>query len=107
MGFEAGGSCDGDVSGTPARSVARVAHTKGNNTMAGMLQILTYLLAFYLIIKGVEILQIGLASNRAERAGVIAIGVLTLLACAIAAGSFVKMQDEQAASLSRSADFGR
>jgi hypothetical protein len=32
--------------------------------MAGMLQILTYLLAFYLIIKGIEVLQIGLASSR-------------------------------------------
>jgi hypothetical protein len=30
-----------------------------------MLQILTYLLCFYLIIKGVEILQIGLASRLA------------------------------------------
>ena len=29
--------------------------------MAGMLQIITYLLAFYLVMKGVEILQIGLA----------------------------------------------
>jgi hypothetical protein len=27
--------------------------------MAGMLQIITYLLAFYLVMKGVEILQIG------------------------------------------------
>ena len=32
--------------------------------MAGMLQILTYLLAFYLVIKGVEVLQIGLAPAR-------------------------------------------
>ena len=32
--------------------------------MAGMLQIITYLLAFYLVMKGVEILQIGLASSR-------------------------------------------
>jgi hypothetical protein len=29
-------------------------------SMAGMLQILTYLLAFYLVVKGLEILQIGL-----------------------------------------------
>ena len=43
--------------------------------MAGMLQIITYLLAFYLIVKGVEILQIALASNREHRAGLIAIGV--------------------------------
>ena len=37
--------------------------------MAGMLQIITYLLGFYLIVKGFEVLQIGLASNRQNRAG--------------------------------------
>jgi uncharacterized membrane protein HdeD (DUF308 family) len=70
--------------------------------MAGMLQILTYLLAFYLVIKGVEVLQIGLASNREKRAGVIVLGVLTLVACAFAAAEFVTMQDRQAESLSTS-----
>lgn len=70
--------------------------------MAGMLQILTYLLAFYLVIKGIEILQIALASNRDSRSGIIALGVLTLCACAFAAVSFVALQDEQAVSLSRS-----
>jgi uncharacterized membrane protein HdeD (DUF308 family) len=71
--------------------------------MAGMIQIITYLLAFYLIIKGVEILQIGLASNREKRGGLIAIGVLALLACSAAAFGFVALQDRQASSLSRSA----
>jgi uncharacterized membrane protein HdeD (DUF308 family) len=70
--------------------------------MAGMIQILTYMLAFYLILKGVEVLQIALASNREKRGGIITIGVLTLIACAVAAGSFVTMQDEQATSLSQS-----
>ncbi len=69
--------------------------------MAGMLQIITYLLAFYLVVKGVEILQIALASNREKRGGIITFGVLVLLACLIAAGSFVAMQDEQAQSLNR------
>jgi uncharacterized membrane protein HdeD (DUF308 family) len=69
--------------------------------MAGMLQILTYLLAFYLVIKGIEILQIGLASNREKRAGIIVLGVVTLVACIFAASSFVTMQDRQAQSLSR------
>jgi len=32
--------------------------------MAGMLQIITYLLCFYLVIKGIEILQIGISSSR-------------------------------------------
>lgn len=70
--------------------------------MAGMLQVLTYLLAFYLVIKGLEVLQIGLASARPakERGGLIVLGVLTLLACIVAAAGFVWLQDTQAASLS-------
>lgn len=69
--------------------------------MAGMLQIITYLLAFYLIIKGFEILQIALASNRESRAGIITLGVLVLVACILAAIGFVYLQDQQAISLSR------
>jgi len=68
--------------------------------MAGMLQILTYLLAFYLVVKGIEVLQIGLASNRASRGGLIILGSLTLVACIVAASIFVQMQDGQAESLS-------
>jgi uncharacterized membrane protein HdeD (DUF308 family) len=68
--------------------------------MVGMLQILTYMLAFYLVVKGVEILQIALASNREKRDGMIIIGVLTLIACIVAAGGFVTMQDQQARSVS-------
>ncbi len=70
--------------------------------MAGMLQIITYLLAFYLIMKGVEILQIGLASNRERREGVLAIGLLALIACIAAGAWFANMQDQQAQSLSHS-----
>ena len=69
--------------------------------MAGMLQVITYILAFYLIIKGIEILQIALASNREKRRGIIVLGVLVLIACIIAAGGFVFMQDQQAMSLSK------
>ena len=68
--------------------------------MAGMLQILTYLLAFYLIVKGVEILQIGLASNRQDRSTVIILGLFMLLVCVVAAVGFTVMQDNQAQSLS-------
>ncbi|MBS3909572.1 MAG: hypothetical protein KGZ93_08110 [Actinobacteria bacterium] len=68
--------------------------------MAGMLQIITYLLAFYLVVKGLEILQIALASNREKRGGIITFGALVLIACIIAAGGFVSMQDQQAQSLS-------
>jgi hypothetical protein len=70
--------------------------------MAGMLQILTYMLAFYMVLKGVEILQIALASSKDKRSGIIALGVLTLIACIIAAVVFVGWQDDQASSMSRS-----
>jgi hypothetical protein len=69
--------------------------------MAGMLQIITYLLAFYLVVKGIEVLQIGLASGRENRTPLIIIGGLCLLACIIAAAGFVTMQDEQASSVAR------
>ncbi len=68
--------------------------------MAGMLQIITYLLAFYLVVKGVEILQIALASSREKRGPMIALGVLTLLACVGAAAGFTVWQDQQAKSMS-------
>lgn len=64
-----------------------------------MLQIITYLLAFYLVVKGIEVLQIGLASPREHRGGMIALGVAVLVACCIAAIAFVVMQDQQAHSL--------
>jgi len=69
--------------------------------MAGMIQIITYLLAFYLIMKGVEVLQIALSSSRANRGGIILIGTFALIVSIGAAGVFVTMQDEQAKSLSR------
>jgi hypothetical protein len=68
--------------------------------MAGMLQIITYVLCFYLVIKGIEVLQIGIASARPTRQGMIAFGALTLVACIIAAFSFAAMQDHQAESMS-------
>jgi hypothetical protein len=57
--------------------------------MAAMLQLLTYLLGFYLV---VEILQIALALSKENRAGIIALGVLVLIACMVAAGAFVALQ---------------
>ena len=68
--------------------------------MIGMLQILTYMFAFYLVIKGIEVLQIGLASSRTSRAGPIVIGGLALAACVVAAIAFVSMQDRQATGVS-------
>ncbi len=67
--------------------------------MAGMLQIITYLLAAYLVIKGIEVLQIGLSSNRENRTVVIMIGFATLAACTVMAYKFTAMQDYQASSI--------
>ena len=67
-----------------------------------MLQIITYLLGFYLVVKGIEVLQIGLASNRENRSTLVAIGALTLVACIVAAVLFASWQDEQAQSMQRS-----
>ena len=67
--------------------------------MAGMLQILTYLLSFYLVIKGVEILQIAMASSREKRRPLIILGALTLVACIFAGFGFSAMQDKQAESI--------
>ena len=67
--------------------------------MVGMLQILTYMFAFYLVVKGIEVLQVALTSNREKRNGIIALGIVTLIACSIAAVGFVAMQEEQATSV--------
>lgn len=67
--------------------------------MAGMLQIITYVLAIYLVLKGVEILQIALASSRPNRTGIIAFAVVVLGACIVAAFILTFMQDMQALKL--------
>ena len=72
--------------------------------MIGMLQILTYLLAVYLVVKGVEVLQIALASPRENRGFIIVIGIFTLIGCIIAAVVLVVMQENQAMSIGKSMD---
>ena len=64
--------------------------------MAGMIQILTYMFAFYLVVKGVEILLAALAT---QRRGLVAVAALTLLCCVAAAIGFCFIQDRQAMSL--------
>lgn len=68
--------------------------------MVGMLQILTYMFAFYLVLKGVEILQIAAASGRENRGGIILWGVIVLLACCVAAVVFIGWQENMARSVS-------
>ena len=49
--------------------------------------------------KGIEILQIALASGRPNRGGIVLFAAFVLVACILAAFSFVYMQDQQAMSL--------
>lgn len=70
--------------------------------MIGMIQILTYLLAVYLVFKGFEILQIALMSNRTDRTAGFVIGILAVVLAIGAAGYFVDMADTQAKSVSSS-----
>ena len=69
--------------------------------MTGMLQIVTYLLCVYLVIKGVEILQIAIMGNRESRSLGIAIGILSLVVCVGAALFFYKFINMQAESMSQ------
>jgi type VI protein secretion system component VasK len=64
-----------------------------------VVRVCVYLLAFYVVIKGIEILQIALASPRQDRSWIIVLGVLVLGACIITAFVFVAMQDYQASKL--------
>ena len=67
--------------------------------MVGMLQILTYMVAFLIVLKGVEIFQIGLSSTRTPRRGLLILGGATLAACLVAAFAFTAAQDRQACSI--------
>jgi hypothetical protein len=70
--------------------------------MVGMLQIITWLLAFYLVLKGVEILQIALASPRENRSTILLIGWLALIGSVVVAFSIVALQEGQASSVGSS-----
>lgn len=69
--------------------------------MAGMLQILTYLLAFYLVIKGLEFVQLALTSARPNRGPAFALAFIVLAMCVVGATYFVAQQDQQAAYINR------
>jgi hypothetical protein len=70
--------------------------------MIGMMQIIIYMLAFYMVLKGLELVQIALASGRTDRKPLFILGGVVLAACVIAAGAFVALGNEQAKSVSRS-----
>ncbi len=68
--------------------------------MVGLMQIMIYMLAVYLVFKGVEILQIALMSPRQNRVGGILIGVV-FIGIAVAAGiGFSVWADSTAQSIS-------
>jgi uncharacterized membrane protein (DUF485 family) len=70
--------------------------------MAGMIQILTYLLCVYLVFKGLEIFQIAfLAGNDHPNRSIMSIiGILALVAAIGLAALFAAWQDSQARSIS-------
>ena len=67
--------------------------------MIGMIQILTYMIGFYMVLKGIEILQIAICAPT-RRAGPIVWGVAVLFVCVISAIGFTMQQDTQARSAS-------
>lgn len=70
--------------------------------MAGMLQIITYLLCVYLIFKGIEIFQIALMSSRERRAPGLILGVIAIVVAVACATMFMKWIDQQASVMSQS-----
>lgn len=64
-----------------------------------MLRIITYMLVFYIPLKGIEIFQIAAASSRQNCTGIITWGVVVLLACRTAVIGFVVMQENMATSV--------
>jgi hypothetical protein len=68
--------------------------------MVGLMQIMIYMLAVYLVFKGVEILQIALMSTRTNRTMGIIIGILAIALAIMAGGGFTFWAELQAASIS-------
>lgn len=78
---------------SPQRNTGAVA-------MVGMLQILTYMFAFYMVLKGLEFVHRAMASTLPKKQPLFVFAGLTLAACAVAAFGFVKMQEAQALDVS-------
>jgi hypothetical protein len=73
--------------------------------MIGMIQILVWMFAVYLVFKGVEIFQLALTSSREgpSRGIAGAIGIIAILVAVAGAYGFVKLGDEQAARVGQAA----
>jgi len=68
--------------------------------MIGLMQIMIYMLAVYLVFKGVEILQIALMSSRSNRTLGIIIGILAIAIAIMVGGGLTFWAELQAASIS-------
>lgn len=68
--------------------------------MVGMLQILTWMFGFYIVLKGVEILQISMASARQDRRGMIVWALIVLVICVAASLFFIVQQENMAQTIS-------
>ena len=71
--------------------------------MVGLMQIMIYLLAIYLVYKGVEIFQIAFVSDPANRSRPVALafGILAIIAAVAIGVGAVYMADTQAESINR------
>lgn len=68
--------------------------------MVGMLQIMTYMFAFYLVVKGLEFVQRAMIAPKETKRGASILAGVVLVACIVAALVGVSTQDEQATSVS-------
>lgn len=77
--------------------------------MLGILQIMTYLLAFFLVIKGCEVLMISLASEREDRNTLVTFGAFLLGLCIVVAVVIVLLMERQVKEITEitSPFFGR
>jgi len=67
--------------------------------MVGLMQIMIYMLAVYLVFKGIEIFQIALMSSRPDRTPGLLLGGLCIAVAIIAGGGFAYWGDETARSI--------
>ncbi len=56
--------------------------------MVGLMQIIIYMLAVYLVFKGIEIFQIALMSNRSDRTLGMLLGIGCIVVAMLAGGGF-------------------
>lgn len=68
--------------------------------MLGMMQIVIWMLGFYFVLKGIEILQIARASTHEKRQKMIDFAVVVLVICVLAAIAFIVLGNMQAGASS-------